>query len=321
MRTALWWCGWVLTCLLASMDASAVELVWSDATGIQRISAGQSQPLKIFESFETRGIAFVPDARQIVWSDNLPLGSPLPGGVIRTGSHHGGLITPLVQDLVNPAAVAVDVERGQVYWSVLGDEAHPSAIVGANLDGSNAKTLISGEWLSEVHGLAVDPIGKQLFFSFVNPMIDSLRPGAIAKAQLDGSGVQVIVSGLFQPMGVAVDPIRQEVFWAHQTTLSPKAGGSIEAADFRGQGVHVLLGGLVEPYGVALDPSTNYIYWTDRATGKIQRTISSGALPFFEDVVTDLKSPMAIAVVPEPSSVCLAATLFALCWPLWRKRR
>jgi hypothetical protein len=58
------------------------------------------------------------------------------------------------------------------------------------------------------------------------------------------------------------------------------------------------LGGLNEPHGVALDLAEQNVYWSDMGAGKIQRTVMSGILPYFQDVVTGLTSPTAIVIVP-----------------------
>ena len=55
---------------------------------------------------------------------------------------------------------------------------------------------------------------------------------------------------------------------------------------------------LDEAYGVALDLAEQQVYWTDMVTGKIQRTVMSGILPFFQDVLTGLTSPTAIVIAP-----------------------
>ena len=72
--------------------------------------------------------------------------------------------------------------------------------------------------------------------------------------------------------------------------------------NFNGVNWWTLLGGLEMPFGVALDVAGQDIYWTDMATGKIQRTVMSGILPFFEDIVTGLDSPTAIAIITSGTS-------------------
>ncbi len=179
----------VVLALGSASSSSGLGLFWNDDRGIHRYLS--SDPLgspALFETFETRGMAVDPTNARLWWSDILPLGSPLPGGVIRTGSTQGGAITDVVTHLASPAGVALDApRRGRIYWSDLGDVNNASAIFSANLDGSDVQKLVSGMFLSDIAGIALDPIHDKLYFTYINPLIDSLLTGGIARADLDGS--------------------------------------------------------------------------------------------------------------------------------------
>jgi sugar lactone lactonase YvrE len=306
----------------SATSARGVGLYWNDGSGIHRWLS--SQPIgspALFETFETRGLAVDPANAQLWWSDILPLGSPLPGGVIRTGSTKGGDITDVVMHLTSPAGVALDARRGRIYWSDLGDVSNASAIFSANLDGSDVQKLVSDVFISEIAGIALDPIHDKLYFTYVNPLIDSLLAGGIARADLDGSNLEVIVGGQGKPIGIAVDAAGGGIYWADAMSISPAGGdGEIKAADLDGDNKHVILGGLNVPYGVALDVAEQYVYWTDMGTGKIQRTVMSGALPYFQDVLTGLPSSTAIVMVPTlPGDYNGDGSVDAADYVLWRK--
>ncbi|RIK82319.1 MAG: hypothetical protein DCC68_06840 [Planctomycetota bacterium] len=280
----------------------AADLFWNDAVGIQALVSDRDAPVFLYDTFETRGIAVDPAARRLVWSDVLPLGAPFPGGVIRDGGTRGGEFKTLADKLPNPAGAAIDALHGNIYWTDLGDTLTPSAIYMARRDGSDAKQIVRGDWISEIAGIAVDPRGGKLYFSYVNPLLDSLYNGGIGKANLDGSNVEGIVGGLGKPMGVAVDPEGGNVYWADSRKLSPGGGdGQIALSDLNGEHQRLILGGLELPYGVALDFERQHVYWTDFGSGKIQRTSMSGILPYFEDVVTGLPEPTAIAIGGDSS--------------------
>ena len=142
--------------LLVVSRVFAVDLLWNDDAGIHREPLGDPTRPLLFETFETRGIAADGATGRVWWSDVLPLGAPIPGGVIRSGSAMGGAITDVVKPLTQPAGVALDIERGRVYWTDLGDTEHPSAVFSANLDGSDLQTLVRAPWLSEITGVAVE---------------------------------------------------------------------------------------------------------------------------------------------------------------------
>src|SRR5262245_1139699 len=122
--------GWLMATSLAGVwvSASAAELVWNDNAGIYRTTTCVSEPqkIKLYDSFDTKGIAVDAIGNHLVWSDILPLGSPLPGGAIRTGGFFGGEITDAVNELPSPAGVAVDAAHGKIFWTDLGDAQHHS---------------------------------------------------------------------------------------------------------------------------------------------------------------------------------------------------
>jgi hypothetical protein len=305
MRIAYWvTIVWALFVLSAPL-ATAVEIFWNDHAGIHRLRPGGPPSAMLFQTYDSRGLELNAADNQLLWSDILPLGAPIPGGVIRAGGTAGGEITDLARELPSPAAVAFDAPLGKIYWTDLGDDQHASAVFSANRDGSDVRPLIRGDWLSEIAGIAIDSRHKHLYFTFVNPLLDSLFAGGIARADLDGSNAEVVVSGLVKPLGIAVDGAGGNIYWAHARGLGDQVDGAIESADLDGQGRRVLLGGLERPYDVALDVAAQNIYWTDMASGKIQRTHMSGILPFFEDVVTGLDSPTAITLIPEPTTQLL----------------
>jgi sugar lactone lactonase YvrE len=180
---------------------------------------------------------------------------------------------------------------------------------------------VSGVFISDIAGIALDPIRDKLYFTYINPLLDSLLTGGIARADLDGSNLELIVGGQGKPVGIAVDAAGGGIYWADAMSVSPAGGGgAIKAADLDGHNQRTILGGLNEPYGVALDFAEQYVYWTDMGTGKIQRTVMSGILPFFQDVLTGLSSPTAIAIVPTlPGDFSHDGTVDAADYILWRK--
>lgn len=290
----------VVLALGSASSSSGLGLFWNDDRGIHRCLS--SDPLgspALFATFETRGMAVDPTNARLWWSDILPLGAPLPGGVIRSGSTKGGDVTDVVTYLASPAGVALDARRGRIYWSDLGDVNNASAILSANLDGSDVQQLVSGVFISDIAGIALDPIHDKLYFTYINPLLDSLLTGGIARADLDGSNLEHIVGGQGKPVGIAVDPAGGGIYWADAMSFGPAGGGgAIKAADLEGHNQRTILGGLNEPYGVALDLAEQHVYWTDMGAGKIQRTVMSGLLPFFQDLLTGLTSPTAIVIVP-----------------------
>ena len=102
----------------------------------------------------------------------------------------------------------------------------------------------------------------------------------IQRANLDGSGVEDLVSGagLDGPDGLALDMAGGKMYW------TDAGANKIQRANLNGSNVEDLVTGLGIPYGLALDVSGGKMYWTNRQTNKIQRADLGGAN--VEDLVT-----------------------------------
>ena len=156
--------------------------------------------------------------------------------------------------------------------------------------------------------------------------------GGIQRANLDGSGLRTLVSGLGQPRDLALDRDGGRLYWTDSGSekiqrahldgshvedvvgeglqlprglaLDAAAGkiywndyGSdkIQRAELDGSQVEDLVTeGLQEPFGLALDVSGGRIYWSDWGTDKIQRANLDGSE--VEDVITGLQSPLGLAL-------------------------
>ena len=70
--------------------------------------------------------------------------------------------------------------------------------------------------------------------------------GKIQRANLDGSNVEEIVTGLSNPAGIAVDGLNGKMYW------TDAGAGKIQRADLNGTNVQELVTGLVGPIGIAL---------------------------------------------------------------------
>ena len=104
--------------------------------------------------------------------------------------------------------------------------------------------------------------------------------GAIQHANLDGSNVQDLVTGLSRVDGLALDLARGKIYWA--------AGNKIQRANLDGTGVEDLVTGLDFPSsGLVLAVGGDKIYWVAGGSGdKIQRANLDGT--GVQDLVTEL---------------------------------
>ena len=81
--------------------------------------------------------------------------------------------------------------------------------------------------------------------------------GVIYRADLDGSNVEPLVSGLDVPLDLALDVAGGQMYW---TALEQ---GIIYRAALDGSNIEPLVTGLEEPGGLALDVAGGQMYWTD----------------------------------------------------------
>ena len=102
-------------------------------------------------------------------------------------------------------------------------------------------------------------------------------PGRILRANLDGTNVQNIVTGLTLPTYLKLDVENGKMYWTSWQT------GIIQSANLDGSDLQSVVKGLHNPHSLALDVAGGKIYWTDWTLGKIQRANFNGTN--IEDVI------------------------------------
>jgi hypothetical protein len=113
--------------------------------------------------------------------------------------------------------------------------------------------------------------------------------GDIRRANLDGSGQQTLVTGLFEPIGIALDLGAGKMYWTDYGT------NDIRRANLDGSGQQTLVTGLSGPEGIALDLAAGQMYWTDyQNPGDIRRANLDGSGQ--QTLVTGLNYPNSVAL-------------------------
>ena len=132
--------------------------------------------------------------------------------------------------------------------------------------------------------IQVDPDGGPLLLYWTDSGTDRIQ-----RANLDGSGVEDLVTGLRNPSGLALDVAAGKLYWSDGGT------DKIQRSNLNGSEVEDLVTtGLRHPSGLALDAAAGKLYWADYGTDKIQRANLNGTE--VEDVVSDLHSPLGLAL-------------------------
>ena len=104
--------------------------------------------------------------------------------------------------------------------------------------------------------------------------------GKIQRANLDGSNIQDVLTGLIRPLYLALDIPGGKMYWTGWLT------GRIRSANLDGSNLKdlVVKTGQGNPHSIALDVAAGKMYWTEWTIGKIQRANLDGSN--IEDLIT-----------------------------------
>ena len=104
----------------------------------------------------------------------------------------------ITSGIANPWGIALDVAGGKMYWTNGGLD----KIMRADLDGSDVEDLVTSG-LNYPLGIALDVASGKIYFCNAG---DSMTgEGYIQRANLDGSGVETLLTGLDYPWYIALD--------------------------------------------------------------------------------------------------------------------
>ena len=204
------------------------------------------------------------DAQKIYWTSN-GIGDHKIMRSDLDGSHIEEFLTQ-----VHPVAMTVDPVNGKLYWTGRNDVIPFARLHRINLDGTNAEVLVSRESGAFENGIALDVAGGKMYWTFTD--LDSL--GEIRSANLDGSNVEVLLTGLDDPYGIALDPGTGKMYWTE------RGAQRIRRADLDGTNIQDLVTGLDDPTGIALDLRGGKMYWGDVpefGVGRIMRSALDGS--------------------------------------------
>jgi sugar lactone lactonase YvrE len=126
-----------------------------------------------------------------------------------------------------------------------------------------------------LRSLVVDTVGRYVYFS------DS-GASVIRRATLDGDDVQTLVSGLAQPMSLALDRDGAKLYWADQGSTAKIQRSNLDGSDVEDLVVDPVV---QHPYGLVLDPDAQQLYFVDNDLDKLMRCDLDGSN------VTDLEIP------------------------------
>jgi len=198
----------------------------------------------------------------------------------------------LTRQPFRPSAVAVDKHTGLVYWS----DTLERTIRRARVDGSFIELVASWVNTGRVTGLALTNDGKMLYFSDANTgTILRLDTSNVVRSSVTGFAEnastlrrEVVVSGLDDPRGIALDEARNRLYFAEKAGRIYQCamdGSNLEPNQAREPRFRELL--IRRPSRARLDAialdltgtrrSSHMIYWAESNTNIIMRSNIFGA--------------------------------------------
>ncbi len=213
-----------------AIDKAGGKIYWSSSTTIKRANLDGTDIQLVAGGLESVRIYLDVSGGKIYWlsrdQDKIQR-SDLDGADVED------LITGLSDD---PLDLAVDVSGGKVYWTHRYGQVY---IRRADLDGANVEDLITRTERAEPTAIDLDVSDGKMYWRVG-------RTGKIQRANLDGSSVKEIVSGVGYGE-IALDVPGGKIYWSHE--------GSIQRADLDGANVEDVATGLTDPIGIALSTS------------------------------------------------------------------
>ena len=139
-----------------------------------------------------------------------------------------------------------------------------SQIRKADLNGSGVTPLLS----TTIKGpLSLDAPNGKMYWS------DSTN---IRRANLDGTGMEDVVTGQSLVREIAVDPLNSQLYWTDE------GAGAIRRANYDGSGVQTLISGLSVPYGIELDIPDGRMFYADGSTTHVASMDGTGSTVLYD---------------------------------------
>jgi hypothetical protein len=210
----------------------------------------------------------------------------LSGGRVFSLNPDGSDSRTLVVGCRLPDGLAVDLAAGHIYWTNMGvPYRNDGSIERADLDGGNRRFIIPEGGTFTPKQLHLETETSKLYWSDREGM-------RVMRANLDGSQVETLIQtgegegDRHNPsnwcVGIAVDPIRRQMYWTQKGEDDSGRGRIFRASIDMPLGqtptsrldAEVLFDGLPEPIDLELDLEHRVLYWTDRGDPPRGNTVS-----------------------------------------------
>jgi len=175
-----------------------------------------------------------------------------------------GVVAVLIAESQRPPMYWVDMDVGTLQ----------------SLTGSRVARLVPN--VQNANSVAVDIAGNKVYWAEQT----GDRSGRIRRANLNGTGVQLVKELTSVPQGLALDTENGKLYLTN-------GWGRVQRMNLNGSGFEPnLIVNLKSPRGIAVDVAGGKVYWTE--TGKIRRANLDGSNR--QDIATGLGTPAMLAV-------------------------
>lgn len=164
-------------------------------------------------------------------------------GTIQRANLDGTDLVDVVVDLNVPNGIDLDIGGAKMYWANKND----NKIQRANLDGTDVEDIVAS---TMPRNLVLDVSRNKMYWT--------VSAGFIMRANLDGTGVEEIVTGLHQPLGIAVDVLAGKVYWTETDGTYER----IARANLDGTGLESVISLTSYAAAVAVDINSGKLYCT-----------------------------------------------------------
>ena len=162
----------------------------------------------------------------------------------------------IVENIVDPYALALDVAGNKIYW--VDDAGNVSK---ANLDGSNAEIGVLNLPDTQLRGLALDVKNGKMY-------VYDIKHEDLYIVNLDGSNPSKIISEIYG-YAVTVDTVNDKIYFEDKRVL--------KRANLDGSNVETVAETATRIYGIEIDNEADKVYWGGRDSKEIYRSDLDGS--------------------------------------------
>ncbi len=191
-----------------AVDADGERLYWTLITnrGLKNVELWQSKldgsvPVRLADDINWCGdVAFDPVDKKVYLSS-------LGDGKIICLNADGSGRRDFLAGLSPPSRLFVDTEKRKLYWASNG----LPRLDCVNLDGTQREAALT-KLPGVAFGFGIDPVEQMVYWTY--------PAGELYRSKLDGSQRQKLAGGLNQPDGLAIDVDNRKLYWAEKGKIS-----------------------------------------------------------------------------------------------------